>query len=590
MNIIKMLTLSVDIYTKILIYLFSFFAVVLVFMVVAVITHHSIDKKRQATLALNESNVRICTYNKKTDSIRFFDKKNMEKQRLISSTQFYEQFNEIDRERVRKWISNFFEDSPNKSNFLTTSVKISSMKKECLSIYRVTSYDLNKQTLHFENTLLPGIDTRFNQRSSNLNFIKKEKEIVNLVKSKSKLQRKFSVIYIKMQSTLPEDMLSTTTREITPISMTSIYEPVDSLYKFLSKKRYLVFVNDFEAMIIDFDYDSKLKMSSLTRKIMDEMERFISIRSLTQSYSVAIGCSQKELDSNDSIETIIAQAKNMSLVAERKKTSKIAVYGVDSVAISHVVKNKSEELDSLIKNKTFKAYFTPVLSFDKSLDNYSLCSVIPFGGTFTSINEVYGQAKYNYRLLEFLQVEFGFVNNILEHYPNTMILLNYSLLDISNMVDALKSYPLLKNNIIIAFDRSEIENLFEADYKIENALDILDQHEIKYCLNLNGTSINIPKELLERFFLFVLSFKKVVGKEVDDNHLLTYYVSFLSILSIYKKDIIVNDVDDLSSIEIIHNIGYDNFVCKSIGGTSSSPYIPDAKWKKNMIEQDEKIE
>ena len=557
-------------------------AVALITLLVLYFTRKNIQNKRKDVIALNCTNVRVYTINFKNKTLRFFDRSNMSNQRLNGIEYLFNQCEEKHRDSFINWIYSFEQGKENVSNFFTVSVKVK--KSTCLSIYRVTSYNAKEKILHLENTLLPGIDAKLNNRKS-INYIVSKDHLTTLFKTKKRYQKDCTVIYMKLSNLIDKDGTKDLSRfDSSTMSMTSIYEPLDSIYKYLSKDRLMCFINDDEVALFDFTNLTQNELQSFCKDIHSEVDRYIDLKALGKMYYLSIGCSFKNFREKD-IKKVYTQAKNMCSIAEKLKNEKTAIYGVHSMSMGENDNSIDQnDIDILIKNKTFRIYYTPVLSYDGTCDDIDFVEFVPFGTSFKVIQDAIVEAKNRHKLDDLLEVLIGTLDDHLAHYPKFKCVMSTSLRFVVEINEALNRHKRLKDKIYLSFKQTEIEDLYEADYVVEDVLKSLVKDNIKTILEVVDSSINVPSELLKLFSFFTVSLN---DEEEENRRKLSSFISARSILLPYEKNIFAINLKNESEIEMTFNLGYRQYTCKEIANVSSSPYIPDKGWVEDLKEANE---
>ncbi len=552
----------------------------IVLFVLALVNSHK-NKKTKKQIYNTDSNVRIFTFNLNNNTIRFFDKNNLKKQRVTTFDAFLNEYHPDDKEKVREWITNFVEDAPNKSLFLTMNVKMTNSKKKYLSIYKITSFDKTSNLLHLENTILPNYVSKQHKNSIS-HYVRDVQDIKDLIKSKKKYQTNISIICIRLTLKVEHSKknLRNTHDTSQTMTLTSIYEPLDSICRTLSKDRMMAFLNDSEALLFDFSLEEKSDVSNFCNNIFAEVDRFIALKSLSKLYDVSIGCASKLYlsDTTQSIDSLIGEARNMCYIAQHKNGEKVAIYGVDSTNVSSFDMKTSNEIKALIKNQTFRVFFTPILSYKGECNDYSLVKLVPYGITIKNMEEVFYQARSISYLRDLSLAVFKKLQDLLTRYPKTTFIVPFSLRYINEVSTSLFIFKDVKDRIKFLFDKTEIEDLYDGNYEIESDLDTLENYGIKYCLKVDSPSINIPKDIVKKFSLFVLSLDSE-KLSLDDSHRKSSFISLQSMLMSYSKPIIVDDLKNRNDIELLHNLNYDNYICHEFAAPSSLPYVADDKWK-----------
>lgn len=556
------------------------FIVTFLLSVIVVFFYSIIVKKRNSYLSFSASNVRIYSLDFSNNNIRYFDKQNMRKQIVTTFDAFIRGFNPSDAERFRNWIQSYTQGDANSPSFLTMSTHIHITGQDCLSVYRITNFNAKAHILHFENTLLPGISTKVNKRL-NRNYIKNLSDIQNMLAAHPHKYKHCLCVYIKIipivASSYEQDL-----RDERTSSMPSIYQPLNLVEKYLSKTRNLAFINDDEAVICDFNITYRADVISLCNLLLSEIERYFTIKALDTLYDVAIGSAMIDAPTPERLLDNVEKARKFAEIAAEKDDTKYVIEGIpeaDSVPLDSAA--IGTEIESLIKNNTYRCYFTPVLS-QEALVSYYLVDINPYGTSLSTFYELVTASDRHHLLPDLLASVLSSINSSLDSYQRVKLIFRFPYNKLGALVDALRTDTRLKDSLYVCLDKSELQNFFEADADLSKTFNLLTSERISTCLNFENSSIDTPKDILSRFDIYIISVgnhQGLHGNEAKTSQL----ISMNTVLSSYGKPIIVDDLQSLADMELAYQLGYRSFVCTSVAGISSSTYVPDDSWRRDVI-------
>lgn len=234
------IAISSDRNKKILFYattiLFYLLLACMIAYLIYLIVSKRIIKKRKFAIDYNTSNVRIYTMNFKNNTVTFFDKKNMGRIFTITVDAFYQYFKTADdASKVKNWIEDIVSAKRVSNSTLTVTMRSNVNNKNSMSILKFTGYNPKTKILHFENTILPKVRTNEKRK-----FIKSGKRgysyIINfddakeLFQTKKFAKRNINCIAIKVAPFNVEN--SASSNSTFNNSITSIYQPLNTIYKF----------------------------------------------------------------------------------------------------------------------------------------------------------------------------------------------------------------------------------------------------------------------------------------------------------------------------------------------------------------------
>ena len=544
---------------------------------------YAILRKRAAiSLSLNTSDTKVIIYNLKEKTIRFFDKRDISHPKVTTADAFFASFG--DRkiiEQIQTWIDSYVNGDGTESSFLTVKSRLTNLKKDCISIYRITSYNPKLQILHFENSVLPDVIVRKNSKKE-YSYVRKISDMESICRSMQNANSKYGpciCFYIKLIPYLSNiDGSDTKTRSL---YVTSIYQPLNGIQKLLSKKRLLSLINDKEAAIFDFSLNYRTDVISFCNLLLGEIQRYFSIKSLNNLYDVSIGVSYYE--NSGSFEQTLQKAKLLSDKAGDNESIKFLIEGDGEESGSYSDSSSASDIAALIKNKTYRIYYTPIIS--KSLNgNYFLVDIQPYGITKSTsfIDLVTLSDKFGIfpDLLDSVSVAFNEVAS--SNYRHKFIVK----MPMSKISKIGKFFAETKNSIskevagsiVLMFNKDEVHDFYEADSNLISHLNSLKAFGLQLCLSFSDTlSVDSPKDILSVFDLFLIVTDNLEAIHQDQRKI-SRLISVYSILSSYNRPLIISGVGSISDIKIASKLGYSSFISDKLAGASSSLYLPDVYW------------
>lgn len=544
------------------------------FLIISLV-HNHLKRKQSSLMMLNTSNVRIYNYNLKESTIRYFEKRNMRDQRVTTADGFFNSFSDRkDAERVKSWIKSYVDGNGTQSAFLTVKTHISDMGKECLSIYRITDYNAKRQIIHFENTVLPEISVKRTRHDKELSYIKKLHDVEQYVTG-GKKTRPCVCYYILLIPYVNGSADKLDTQRT--LYVTSIYQPLNNVQKYLSKKRNLVLINDKSAAIFDFDQSYRTDIISFCNTILAEIARYFSIKDLSGLYQIAMGVSIYE--GKGTFEDTVFKAKGLASEAAKKENVSFLIEGEEQETPMYS-DSSSLEINSLIANKTFRCYFTPVLSLELDNPTY-LINIMPYGINNSSFRYLIDACSKADKVGPLFEA----VLSSLEDYSLTKnqqkAIVSIPVGCISDFLFIAKEKPEAKNFFIPSFSAEEVQDFFEADMDVEKSFSLLKEAGFAICLSFANADVDTPAEILNLFDLFCIS--PLEPASIHQNEEKTsLLISCFSVLKAYNKPIIIGNLPSAADITLAYELGFSSFVSPTLAGASSIPY-GDPTWKDKVF-------
>jgi hypothetical protein len=513
-------------------------------------------------IKLNSSNVTVYIFNIKDNTIRSFSKKEIGNQRVLTSDAFFNSLTDKNEaSSLREWLNNYLHGKNQEASILTVRTMMDS-RKECFSIYRITYFNVKMQILHFEKCLLPEVSEKHTRKKE---MAYQMDDIVSYVKSNRKIR--FVAFYIKLVPYLSvKNGTDTTTQSL---YMTSILQPLNEVQKYLSSKRRLVLIDDDSAVIFDFMATHRADIISFCNLLVSEIQRYFSISALNNLYDIAIGCAY--YDSKEVFSEVLKRAEELADKAAARENIKYLIEG-DATAEGNYSSFSSEEISSLIANRTYRIYFTPLIQKDSGSKTF-LVDIKPYGITQTSFFDLAIAADKYSLLVPLLVSVFKDIDDSLASADLQSAIVTLPFSKSGQILEALKLYPQIKNKLIVSFSKNEIHDFFEADVNLDKVFSALKQN-IRLALNFYDYYVDSPADLLSRFDMFLISLGGGDPLYMDERKK-SALISDFSILSGFSKPIVISGIQAKSDLKIAVELGFSTFASDKLEGPSSCPYQPD---------------
>ena len=545
----------------------------LLVLICASIIHHVKMKKIQDKMRLNTSDVRYFVYNLNNNTIRHFSKKDASIQKVTTDAAFFSSLPTLsDQEKMKGWLTDYVEDPSSTPSFITLKGRTENIKIECLSVYRIISFNKNKNILHFENILLPAILMKRKHFKKDLSFVKKLDEVEAYSRGKRGRIRECNIYYITLTQFVNGSADNASQKTL---YVTSIYQPLNNIQEYLSKNRNLVLINDREAAIFDFNKAYlKADVISFCSTLIEELSKYFSLSGLKESYEITIGAAR--YNGTNVFMSQVDKARELSFrVMGGENATRYLIEEDESKFNNYSEKSQSESIIKAVNNETFRNYFYPVVSWEKK-KTFFMVSPVVYGLDFD---------------MGFLKLAANIVR--LGCYKRFMLSVLKRVILVSNEVGKTKFFvrvpinatedllsifeynkELNPNMFVIVFDDDEIQDLFEANVSIIDSIDRIHKAGLEVSTFFRDAEVDSPDEILKKLDYFFID-ANLGSNLYNDRVLLSRLISAKSALEMYKKPIVINGTNTIYDIKSCQELGYKSFMSSRLFLGSSVPYIPD---------------
>lgn len=506
-----------------------------------------------------EYNVRFYSFDYSANLISYFDRKDIKRKITQSIDYFYKQFPSDDVENVKNWLANNINDSDKASEYLETKVYLRRNKEIASSLFELTSINRTKKIVHFESHLLPYLSYQTKKKKKNRNYIKTLPEIL-VHSEKHRLNGKGGIILIKLFSAHSYELDEKT---INPIMI----QLVNYVAQILNENRFLINLTNFEIAVVDYALSSRAAIVGLANRIKQLTDTFLTINSLSDNYELYAGLVLNEnlMD----LKSMIGHARDMAILAEQKEEIGFELYDSNKDYASMVSSVGYRDIVTLIHNKTFRFYFTPIINADKlDIIAYKL-TIDPYGTNFENINEIFETANELRLLHPILKTTaLGAINQIGKLNETVKIMFTAQ---INYINDYLRLFINEYENIspVVCFHEDDLVTYNdEYDDLAEKLVDIIDK-KLSVALIIDNELSELTEDVLSKFDYFLTS-KKLSEELTLDNRTSITLRTLIDQYSVYKGDFIVQQISSIDNLEIALRLGVKNFSCSAILDASST--------------------
>lgn len=519
----------------------------------------------------NDYNVRIYTLDYDKCLIYYFDRKDMKKVVTVSFDSFYSQFSNEDSRNVKEWIMNIIEDSDQASDYLEVSVILNKKHAIGFSLYELTSIDRERKLIHFESRLLPSL-SEHNKKHNIKSHIKRINDIQSH-DEKHRLENKGAIILIKFFSAhsfeIDEELVG-------PLMI----QLVNHLASVINEHRYIINLNPTEVAIYDQEASSRAAVGGLASKVKKIADSFLSISSYDETYVITIGIAIRE--NKDDVKTLVGHGREMAIIAEQKEDVGIELYDSEKDYSNIIGSGSYREIVSIIRNKTVRYYFKPILNTE-SLDIESYLLLIePYGTQFDTFNELLEDA-HDLRLAK--PILKSFLGDALEQVAKTdkvTIFIDTDISYLDDYISVLEKYSGSNIEDVLCFDEDLLVSYNENYEDLEQRLPELKNRGYKLGLIIDDENQPLSSQALSFFDYFL------VGDNVTNNirmndHQLARFRTIIDIYSRLKGTIVATSLKMISDAEIADKLGVHHFGCSEIADASSNLEVLDSLQKEKVV-------
>ena len=515
---------------------------------------------------INDSNIRIYTYDYSKKTFFFFDRNNLLRRKEMNEKEFIAQFQISDSYQVRNWLDAIV-SGKNRRDFLQADVKIRQRGRAIPSILELTGINREKCLIHFESHLLPF--SAFVQSASKRRRAKymlsspEEAEDFLGESDPNSLASAYCVsLYLDEKAKTAENY-----RELMELSQMTL----DMLGGYLNRERRLLAFNENEFLIVSAINMSKAMCMQFASTLETKIRQVINRSHPDTKVKFAIGLSTGTYFQKD-FKKAREQCQLMcEAIRKGDFRNDILFYDQDFFIKERKRKTDREEVKMLIRNETFRLYFQPTLdrnTFQKSL--YVL-SVSGYGTAIEDFREIQriGLTIRNGGEDLFLALKKKLDKALGTRKTRTSLLFPVIYASLDSLIKALGHNDDKSFDLVLSLRESDLLPYLPNLKQVIDKFTDLKKRGFNLAIHIANATSLLPNKLL-RLFSYV-----VVGKEFTSR---LGEANALANLQLIESDylplnipILYRDLTDNSQIELCAHYGGSLFQSKSLGEPSSRP-------------------
>lgn len=518
----------------------------------------------------SDFNVRIYTYDYAKNHFYCFDMVDMRNAKDFEEKDFYAQFSKTDRHLVKDWL-NSIANNDNYSDFIQADVVLSKFKKIVCSMLEITSVNREKNIIHFYSHLLP------NSYMSNMKTIAKAKNkipgkyFINNVEEGQHFMNKTLIDYVgaafyfKLYKNTPQ----LTDEEQAKLSKMN-EEIVLILGRFLNKNKRIYKINEYEEMFIDSSSISKIAAITQAHIFKTHIQQYLNHADEKDEIHIAIGVSNGSCYRKDFFTAIEQSNKMAEAIIKGLTTEKVLFYDESFYTNYQLQKAQKDEVRMVIKNTTFRNYFTPTINISTGKQSFFMLKTSPYGTKVKDFYSVIMLAKKMHNKLDNLFVSLIQKCALMakQHDGKTSIAIELPYSTLPEFVQAVNTVHNSYIDWILCFHEVDILTSKDEPTHVSKTFNKYNEQGFKIGIIIKNPSSGLRTRILTTISYFFVP-PTFTSQSLDSNNLRTDLRNIQASYSPYKVPIVFYGLKDFDDIEFAVHYGGQIFQADELALPSS---------------------
>lgn len=516
------------------------------------------DKKRakidELRLEFKRNVIKIYMLDLINNTVLCFSRSRIREKQTGGIDIFYQQFHPSERERIIQWFYDLLADKPDTPTYLEADiigVQGGQKKHPFFLLLQVYKIDREHKRIYLESTILRSAHPRVK--------IRKRRHYPTMITTEARMRTYFERNKDRLKGTTTLFRfykLNYHQTSTIPLEHHLAVVLQDKLIGFLGNGRYLLAYSDVEIAVFDVKSIGRSTALEIARSIAGEMAAYLDINGLKENYSFSIGIVENNGPFND-YDSLIEAARTAAILAE-ESGKKIAFYegGLHSTPSENKI--FSEELERLIKQRKVNVTYRPVVDVVKGEAMGYLTYLEPYDSLFNNLIEL---REYAYKTDQHKELFSLLGKKAIPRFyaqrgdKKQRLFFPVSVIDDFAINKLLSRVNHSKDvRIVLTFAEEElgysINNIEVFSERLNNYLQL--GHEV--ALLIQDATLTMPSSVYRQFDYFIIDHRMVKRLKTDERRR-THLSSALEKLIRYNKPIIITDLDNWATIQLVIQMG-----------------------------------
>ncbi len=542
----------------------SLAALALISFVIVLIIIHSKDRKFDVLLKDASNTIRIYILDLANDKVSYFNRSNLRKRYSIPLVDFYNHFQEDEREDLISWVHDLIDKEKETSNFKEVHVISKNRKSNFYSLLQIEKVNYRKQLIYMNSFLIkPSTYKKNNVRDNSYKF--SSQDLFNKIVSSTSKGTTFAFNFYDKRNKDEE------------ISRLIYLQFVNIFNNYISSSRPMIEYGTHQIVVSELHSYSKQQLLQLIVSIKSDINTYLMISSLQDKIGYTIGVAENKYfvrETEKLVNTVVSLAST-ALEDEEE----MLIYEKGRKLEGNSQEDYRTEVERIIRDKKIKYLFRPIINLEK-------CSIMGYqsfaeteDSFFMNIKELknYALRTEDDRSLfatiarntitrfslekdsETVRLFFN-LNNLEKNYVNR------TLSHIQNIRDI---------HIVLVYSEDELVDLPEnGDDDLVNEIRNFKSRGYEIALEISDNDLTLSSIIYGAFDFFMVDVNTnlKIGSKYSQRNLYNFRGLVERLLK-YHRPIIAVDVPSWDSVELIDKLGI-NYISSDVVSMKSENVLP----------------
>ncbi len=563
-NLIVFFLKGFDLSTLLLALGITFASLILIALIIVIVFVYNKEYKFETLLKDSSNSIRIYILDLSNDKVTYFNRSDLRKRYSIPLVEFYNHFQEDEREDLISWVHDLIDKEKDPTNFKEVHVISKYRKSNFYSLLQIEKVNYRKQVIYMSSFLIkPSTYKKSNVKDNSYKF--SSQEAFNKIVSPYSKGATFAFNFYDKRNKDEE------------ISRLIFLQFVNIFNNYITSSRPMIEYGTHQIVVSELHSYSRQQLLQLIVSIKSDINTYLMISSLQDKIGYTIGVAENKYfvrETEKLVNTVLALA-----TTALEDEEEMLIYEKGRKLEGNEQEDYRTEVERIIRDKKIRYLFRPIINLEKcSIMGYQSFAE-PQDSFFMNIKEL---KNYALRTEDDRTLFATIARNTITRFAsekdgdNIRIFFNLNNLEKNYVNRTLSHIQNIKDiHIVLVYSEDELTDLPEnGDDDLVNEIRMFKSRGYEIALEISDNDLTLSSIIYGAFDFFMVDVNTnlKIGSKYSQRSLYNFRGLVEKLLK-YHRPIIALDVPSWDSVELIDKLGI-NYISSDVVSMKSENVLP----------------
>ncbi|MCQ2793377.1 MAG: hypothetical protein MJ221_03055 [Bacilli bacterium] len=524
-------------------------AIMIALVIVYIIVFRSKKIKYDWQLKDASNSIRLYIIDLKNENVTYFNRSELRKRYTISTTQFFNHFQENERDDLIEWVNQLVDKEASPASFKEIHVISRHRKYNLFSLLQVDKINYKKQMIYMDSYL---VKANLTKKSKNNGVYRlSTQEQFNKIVGSPISNRGITFAFNFFDKRNKDEPL----QRITFLQFVNIFN------SYVTLTRPIIEYGTHQIVVSDLRAYGRPQLLQLTNAIKNDINKYLLIASLQDKIGFTIGVAENKAFRNEP-EKLVNTVISLAETAQEDEQDILWYEEGRRVNVSDAETYRTE-VERIIRDKKLKYLFRPIVDMNKATTLGYQSFVEPLDSFFGTISELksYAFRTEDDRML-FATIARNLITRFAAEKDGDSLRLFFPISS-NEKGYAYRTLSHIQNindiHIVLVYNEEELNDVTESnDDDFAQEIKTFKSKGFEVALEIQDNELTLSSNIYGSFDFFLVDVDSNlrVGKQYSQRALFNFRGSVEKLLK-YQKPIIALDIPTWDSVELVEKLGID---------------------------------